>query len=175
MADDTLDPTDDLVALFSHRTEPVIYRAPAPPQWEGVRKRCSRCREHKPLTAFPRDKKHLDGRHSWCLVCRRAYKKDAHQKAGPALKRRLAFKHRERKYGLVKAQFDAMLAAQNGQCAICQTPFKSERLANVDHCHTTGKVRALLCHRCNFAVGLIENEDPTRTAAIHAYIQSYKT
>jgi len=51
-------------------------------------------------------------------------------------------------YGLDASQYDTLLAAQGGRCAICRARPKSKRLA-VDHDHGTGAVRGLLCSRCN--------------------------
>jgi hypothetical protein len=53
--------------------------------------------------------------------------------------------------GLSVEEYDAMLKAQGGGCAICGNPPKTRRL-DVDHDHKTGKVRGLLCHRCNRAL-----------------------
>jgi hypothetical protein len=59
------------------------------------------------------------------------------------------------KYGLTDEQYDLILSAQGGRCAICQCVPRTRRLA-VDHCHKTAKtadklksVRGLLCSRCN--------------------------
>jgi len=62
--------------------------------------------------------------------------------------------HLRRKYGLSLSQFEAMLLAQGGKCAICKEPFKSR--PNVDHQHDTALVRGLLCSRCNTMIGSIE-------------------
>lgn len=53
-----------------------------------------------------------------------------------------------RRYGLSKEVYDAMLAACGGRCGACA---KVKKLS-VDHCHVTGKVRGLLCIRCNAAL-----------------------
>ena len=55
---------------------------------------------------------------------------------------------RARGLGVTDADYDRMLAAQGGGCAICGNPPKTRAL-NTDHDHKTGKVRGLLCHRCN--------------------------
>lgn len=51
-------------------------------------------------------------------------------------------------YGITAVEYDALLAAQGGRCAICRARPKTKRLA-VDHNHATGAVRGLLCSRCN--------------------------
>lgn len=67
-----------------------------------------------------------------------------------------------KKFGLTPKDYDLMFTAQNGCCAIClrhQNQFK-RRLA-VDHCHTQGHVRKLLCSNCNAALGLCQENIQT--------------
>lgn len=54
----------------------------------------------------------------------------------------------QRLYGITAAQYDEMLEAQDGKCAVCRKPPGKQRL-NVDHDHKTGLVRGLLCWTCN--------------------------
>lgn len=65
-----------------------------------------------------------------------------------------------------------MLAAQNGGCAICGAtePGGRTRYFPVDHCHTTGIVRGLLCTKCNRGLGLF-NDDPERVARAVMYLK----
>ena len=65
-------------------------------------------------------------------------------------KKRAHLKHR---YGITLEDFNQMLLEQEGLCAICRTQSK----LNVDHDHETGRVRGLLCKRCNLAMHLIDN------------------
>jgi hypothetical protein len=63
-------------------------------------------------------------------------------------------------FGLTLADYEAMLKAQGGLCALCGQPETATRKGTlralcVDHCHESGRVRGLLCYRCNLAVGLI--------------------
>jgi hypothetical protein len=58
-----------------------------------------------------------------------------------------------RRYGVDKSMYDAMYFEQNGKCAI---PICLREAKSVDHCHTTGAVRGLLCQGCNIAVGFLE-------------------
>ena len=75
------------------------------------------------------------------------------------------------KYGITLEQYDAMLVAQNGVCALCFRPPSKYRLA-VDHNHTTGQVRKLLCNGCNTKLFAIEDVE-FRTKA-EAYIASFE-
>ncbi len=68
--------------------------------------------------------------------------------------------HLRRKYGLTRDQYDRMVLDQGGACAICKGPpigrtsqGTEHKRFDVDHCHATGKVRGLLCHKCNVMLG----------------------
>lgn len=55
-----------------------------------------------------------------------------------------------------------MLLDQNGCCAACKTDQPGNRYGWViDHCHATGKVRGLLCHGCNLALGNVKDNPET--------------
>ena len=56
-------------------------------------------------------------------------------------------------YGITPADYDAMLTAQDFKCAICLTSTPGGNGFHVDHCHTTGTVRGLLCVNCNTGLG----------------------
>lgn len=74
------------------------------------------------------------------------------------------------RYGITIEQYDAMFAAQGGVCAICDKPPKNRRL-DVDHDHSTGQVRGLLCAPCNRLVGFFENhEQATRDYLGHSRV-----
>lgn len=57
-------------------------------------------------------------------------------------------------YGITLCEYEAMLEQQNGLCAICQN--RMDKVC-IDHCHTSGKVRGLLCDNCNKAIGLLKD------------------
>jgi hypothetical protein len=63
---------------------------------------------------------------------------------------------REYRYGLSHEVFTKMLEEQSGSCKICERLFEGTKVF-VDHCHSTGSVRGLLCPSCNTALGLIKD------------------
>jgi len=62
-----------------------------------------------------------------------------------------------RRYGITPEQYDAMLAAQGGVCAVCgRSEDQWKRRFAVDHCHQTDIVRGLPCFPCNTLIGRLE-------------------
>jgi hypothetical protein len=79
-----------------------------------------------------------------------------------------------KKYGITVADYDRMWARQGGRCAVCGKLFTEQsRRAAVDHCHRTGKVRALLCARCNTTLGAAQ-DDPLTLRALADYVEAYR-
>lgn len=81
-------------------------------------------------------------------------------------------------FGLLPEEYAGMLAAQHGVCAICQQPEMKQRNGKVialavDHCHTTEKLRGLLCSKCNTGLGLFSDSQATLAQAI-AYLNRYQ-
>lgn len=144
---------------------------------------CRGCRTMKDPDAF-----YGNRRDSLCKACHSARGKAYHAANAEKIRARvrkwrednpewaLAL-HREghlrRNFGLTSDDYNAMLEEQNGVCAICQQPETAKqrlsdepRLLAVDHDHTTGAVRGLLCSRCNRALGIYE----ARRAEFDAYL-----
>src|SRR5690606_5587543 len=63
-----------------------------------------------------------------------------------------------REYGITLDDYFAMLERQGGVCAICHQECQTRNSLAVDHCHETGRVRGLLCNRCNRALGLLRDD-----------------
>ena len=77
----------------------------------------------------------------------------------------------KKNYGLERAEYDAMLASQNHNCAICGEDFSDNtRNIHVDHCHTTGKNRGLLCQFCNQMIGMARDKIDVLQSAVR-YLQ----
>lgn len=76
-----------------------------------------------------------------------------------------SYRREAARYGITSADIFAMLEAQQYLCAICRRPPGKKRLA-VDHDHQTGHVRAMLCHRCNLAIGALGDSAETVERAV---------
>ena len=96
-----------------------------------------------------------------------------------ANKRRALDTEFRKRYGITFGDYELMLAAQGGRCAVCRCEEtrvdhrtkQVSRLA-VDHCHATHWVRGLLCHSCNSGIGAL-GDDPIRLRAAAAYLESH--
>jgi len=112
-------------------------------------KTCKTCGDTKDDTEF---RKHRGSCKKCCRKKGRAYE-TPEQKKDYSLRS---------KYGITLAQYEQMLEEQRGQCYICC----SEEKLFVDHCHSTGRVRGLLCHHCNLILGhAFDNPSILRLAA----------
>ena len=86
-------------------------------------------------------------------------------------KEKLKWARIKKLYGMSMDDFNAMMIAQNNQCAICCVGL-NQKNTHIDHCHATGKVRSLLCSRCNQAIGLID-ESIERVEKIKTYLKEH--
>lgn len=114
---------------------------------------CTRCKEEKAKSDFYARRNSPKGYTSACKSC--LLKKS---KSDRIPRQQSSYKLKA-KYGLSPEDYQNMLNKQNGVCAICLSPETTMSNAgyiknlSVDHCHTTGRVRGLLCHHCNTGVG----------------------
>jgi uncharacterized Zn ribbon protein len=80
------------------------------------------------------------------------------------------------RYGITQKEYDELYQAQNGRCAVCGREHsgaiqsgKRKRMY-IDHDHTTGKVRGLLCSNCNIALGFV-HDDPELLTKLAEYLR----
>ena len=128
---------------------------------------CTRCKQIKALDDFGVCKNAKNGHASYCKVCSAKAKRDYYATMPPGYQLEVARKSfLKRKYGMTLESYQALWDAQKGLCAVCGKPETVSKFDNgtidslsVDHDHVTGKVRGLLCGRCNTSLGLLyENE-----------------
>lgn len=135
-------------------------------------KTCRTCGEVKPRAEFPKAAANFDGLQTRCYECKRRVDAEYRAKQPNGWMRDASLK----KYGLMQADYEALLASQGGRCAICRTDdaqiHTSKRglkgAFHVDHDHRTGKVRGILCGPCNQGLGRFkDNPEALRRAAAY--------
>lgn len=86
----------------------------------------------------------------------------------------LYFRVTKCRYGLSKEDYLAMLLEQDGKCFICRNPPGSGLRLDIDHSHSSGIVRRLLCRRCNQIVGYLEKAGQHTWERMVSYVQGHK-
>jgi hypothetical protein len=149
----------------------------------AIEKRCPSCKATQPSAAFNRDRSTADGLYHYCRSCvaarfKRTEQTQAQLKRRRESTRRWYLKHRQRileanrlkLYGLDAEAYRRLVEQQQNACAICQSDFGGR--PHVDHCHTTGIVRGLLCGLCNHGLGSFR-DSPDRLMAAAAYLAPF--
>jgi hypothetical protein len=123
-----------------------------------MKKLCKYCDQEKPLKQFVKDNKCRGGYRHMCLLC-----KAQRQKKSDNLRR----------YGVSDAQLQQLYSETNGKCMLCgKKPTGNKSILEIDHDHTTGAVRGLLCHYCNLFVYAV-NQSPMRARALAKQLPAY--
>lgn len=73
-------------------------------------------------------------------------------------------------YGITLDEYNHIFTSQGNCCAVCQ---HTSRRMHVDHDHQTGRIRGILCHNCNIALGLLQDNEHTLTN-LAAYLRANK-
>jgi hypothetical protein len=144
-------------------------------------KTCKVCRKETTLDAFYKNNLAKDGHVSKCKDCCKNYYKKYYKKNKRTIKRKaelwrvanrdkMISDHYKRRYGITTEEYLALCDKQDGCCAICNS--NGVKLV-VDHDHTSGKVRQLLCADCNLALGGFRDSSTILRAAAN-YIDHHK-
>lgn len=152
---------------------------------------CTRCQADKPDEQFHKCAAKNSGRKSQCKVCRNLSRvqlarrnpgdKKARDKrwdeANPVRRREISlksyYKTNFKSLNLSESGYLKMFDDQKNRCAICDVEFTGETKACLDHCHTTGKARALLCNCCNAGLGMFRDQEAFLESAIK-YLRRFK-
>ena len=165
-----------------------------------MEKTCTKCGVRQPIENFYRAAGTRDGYRGDCKTCFQAraagrYRLDPTsmkarakrwQAANPERVAENARRYREtgrkaasdrrsylkRKYGVTPEWYDETLASQGGGCAICGRPPRDDISLHVDHDHSTGQLRKLLCFLCNNLLGDVD-DDAGRLLAAAAYLEAH--
>jgi len=78
-----------------------------------------------------------------------------------------------RRYGITRQQRTALIESQGNRCLCCKVTFerKGKNRPCVDHCHTTGRIRGVLCDRCNVVLGRV-NDNASLLLALASYVEN---
>ena len=132
---------------------------------------CTHCHWALPVSAFQkrRTKRGFVPR-SWCNKCRHIPQSEkarlSHRERSRRNAKRPSNKRRQCvKFGITLLHYEEMLQAQGGVCAICGKQQEGRSLS-VDHCHETGRIRGLLCTRCNLGIGNLQDDPGVLRKAI---------
>lgn len=140
---------------------------------------CTRCQQMKPVAEFYPHGSTARGRQYWCKACcQEARTERGRQPADSTSIRRWRL---QAHYGITPAEYDALYREQSGCCAICRIhkePWQPGggvkgryRFLVVDHDHSAGRVRGLLCFNCNLGIGHFR-DDPMLMLAAIAYVRA---
>lgn len=126
------------------------YDAPEGQKW------CARCQDFRPLTSFPA-RKDNGKQSSYCKPCQKSYNRERSIRI---------------KFGISWEEYEALLEAQGQGCAICGRKPRKLALA-IDHDHTTGELRGLLCGSCNHRLLGAAREDPALLRRAADYLDAH--
>ncbi len=139
-------------------------------------KYCAACQHTKHHSLFTTNRTTRDWLSRFCIPCeQRARDSDVD------LPEYLVRLRRWRRYKMTTEEFEALFAKQGGVCAICRKILnpaasrKGEKVSDrpvIDHCHTTGKVRGILCHGCNMWLAKVEHPNWIERAL--AYLRAFE-
>jgi len=137
-------------------------------------KKCSRCNQEKELSFFNKDKQRKDGHSHRCSACHSEVVKESKLR-NPERTKKVAYKaHIKHMYGVDIKWVEQRLKEHNYKCKICSTDMQLHtNTVAIDHCHKTGKVRDIVCKKCNSAMGQF-NDDPELIAKAIDYLKETK-
>lgn len=122
-------------------------------------KECTTCKETKPLSDYYKSTRKKDGYDSRCKTCADSYKAKWSEGNSEHISLQRDEYRLQKRYGITLDDYTDMLIKQDYSCAICGNSPEEGRnntyKLSVDHCHTTGEVRGLLCQKCNTGLGLL--------------------
>ena len=140
-------------------------------------KQCKACHKIKPLSDFPKDNSRPRKYRANCKECAnkkyREYckKTDYHRKRYQDIKEAERWRHVAKKYGISPEEYTEIFERQGGKCATCGTTDSGKKPFCVDHDHSNGHVRGLLCTPCNQMIGHAK-DDPKRLRQAARYLEA---
>lgn len=145
-----------------------------------TQKQCSDCKEIKNHSEFHKDSKNIRGKGLtyYCkeCACRRSRNNHSERyKVDSTYREQKRNSYIKNRFGLTLIEYIEKLKAQDCKCAICGVELPtSGYLTHLDHCHTTGKIRAFLCTNCNRGLGHFQDSVENLASAI-TYLKTHNS
>jgi len=151
-----------------------------------MEKECKKCHQILGLDNFIKHKGMKDGLRNACRSCEASYRHEYYKlnknkicaysrkwhKENP---RAVKSSKLKQAYGMTVEEYDKMVLDQDNRCKICgseNTNNKTQTRLCVDHCHTTGKIRGLLCDNCNKSLGLMRDDPEVLKKALDYLLET---
>jgi ribosomal protein L34E len=120
-------------------------------------KKCNICLLVKPFDEFVKRKNRPNGIQAYCKKC---HNENMKSKDRSEYNRKFSL---NKSYGITIEEYNKMFTNQNGCCAICKVHIteinqKRKKHLSIDHNHRNGKIRGLLCDKCNRGIGLLQDD-----------------
>lgn len=119
-------------------------------------KQCADCLNELPFSAFGTNSNGKHGLNTYCRECSTIRMRAWRARNLEKVKVKERRGHLKRKYGITLEEYNQLLHDQDGKCKLCGREQRQNRALLVDHSHSTGEVRGLLCEACNYAVYVVE-------------------
>ena len=138
-------------------------------------KQCKKCKQWKPfeMYSYKRPKNRKPGLQPRCKSCCSEDTRIWNLKNKETSRER----YLQRRYQMSENEYDSMLLFQNNRCLLCDVEFNDTKFGPdfpvVDHCHTSGKVRGILCNECNRGLGYF-HDNPEALSKAASYVQNTK-
>ena len=129
-------------------------------------KECNICKVVKPLDDFVKRSNRTSGRQPYCKECHNKKTRDKY------CSNKMKDYDLKKQYGITLEDYEELFKQQKGCCKICDRHIselnqKHKKNLCVDHCHKTGKIRGLLCDKCNRGLGLFCDDKSLLLKAIN--------
>lgn len=151
-------------------------------------RKCPRCKEELPIAHFGKNRRNKNGVQTYCKTCTvikvkesqerhkeryNKYQREYHQNLRDEnLERARNFRRRRyvrAKYGITLGVYNELMGQP--RCDICSAEFSQVGKPHLDHCHTSGVIRGVLCSSCNIGLGHFK-DDPVNLQLAAKYLNS---
>lgn len=140
-------------------------------------KTCTKCNCSKPLSEFFKESRGKDGLTTQCKSCKKEYLQNWVKDNKDKKAKTNASWYYKSKHNISYEEFLERASSQNNKCALCSVELSFDKIqdnkAVMDHCHTTGNKRGVLCYSCNLGLGKFKDNIQALQNAVD-YLKEYQ-